>query len=625
MVRLFQELKRRNVVRVGIAYVVLGWVAIQIAELLFEAFGTPDWVIKTLIVLVAIGFPFALLFAWAFELTPDGIRKTRDVDVTVSVTASTGRKLDFVIIGALAIALGYFIWERQAYERPATVEPETAAETSERPTEAAGVGIVAESPKSIAVLPFVNMSSDQEQEWFADGLTEEILNALARTPDLLVSARTSSFAFKGSSEPIAAIASVLGVEHILEGSVRRGGDRLRITAQLIRADDGFHLWSETFDRKPEDVIAIQEEIAVEIAKALETAMDPEALEAMMSAGTSSVAAYEAYLTARGAFWAAGSQGDPYEFLAALEGYEKAVTLDPEFAAAHFGLDFFWSQQLATNQLTGGITDLPAEEMRRRRDEALENAIRFENDPITLLKYRSVKAIRELDLRRALRLIDEFLAERPNAIDEYAIRYEIWRSLGMHAEVTADVRERFEAGEFSRQFANMALQSLRTPEASELMRALAHEAIEKFGDDVFILYQAHRQLLWASDIDGASRILPRIMSSDLPEENRGLVSLRQACAEGRTGDALKLHRELTEKFSSDLSVRWLASSIVGDEAGATAVFAPYDADMDFEVFLDYLPYPQFDPTPYPNFMRAMADQGLESRPILELPYRCPQGT
>jgi len=623
----FNELKRRNVVRVGIAYVVLAWVVIQIGELLFDAFGSPDWVIKTVIVLVAIGFPFALLFAWAFELTPDGIKKTRDVDVTTSVTATTGRKLDFVIMAAMAIALVYFIWDRQVYDRTETAAPPVAADVDTPDSSAVEGEAKAETdpPKSIAVLPFVNMSSDQEQEWFADGLTEEILNALARTPDLLVSARTSSFAFKGSNEPISAIGAALGVAHVLEGSVRRGGDRLRITAQLIRANDGFHLWSETFDRKPEDVIEIQEEIAVEIARALETAMDPEALEAMMSAGTSSVAAYEAYLTARGAFWAAGSQGDPYEFLAARDGYEKAIELDPEFAAAHFGLEFFWSQQLSTNQLTGGITDLPVDEMRRRRNDALDNAIRFEKDETTRKLYRAIKAVRDMDLRRALRLVNEFLQDRPNVDNGLGLRFNLRRSLGLNAEVTAEIRERFESGDFSREFANLSLQSLRIGEDPDLMRALANEAIEKFGDDVFILYQAHRQLLWARDIDGASRIIPRIMSSDLPEENRELVRLRQACAEKRTGEAMTLYRELIETYADDVSIRWLASTIVGDDAAARAVFEPYDESRDFEVLLDYLPYAQFDPTPYPNFMRAMADQGLESRPVIELPYRCPHET
>ncbi|MCH8278662.1 MAG: hypothetical protein IIC12_07015 [Proteobacteria bacterium] len=245
---------------------------------------------KTLAALLLLGFPFACLFAWAFEMTPEGVKKTAEVDRSTSITHSTGRKLDFVIIGALVVALGYFVWERQELGEPSV---EVALD------------------KSIAVLPFVNLSSDEEHEWFADGLTEEILNSLARTPDLLVASRTSSFQYKGQNTDVSEIAAALGVAHILEGSVRRSGNRLRVTAQLIRAHDGFHLWSETFDREPEDVIEIQESVAIEIANALKTAMDPEALRKMVSSGTAPVAAYEAYLEALALEGRTGESGSKY--------------------------------------------------------------------------------------------------------------------------------------------------------------------------------------------------------------------------------------------------------------------------------------------------------------------------
>ncbi len=165
MAGLFQELKRRNVVRVGVAYIVVGWVVIQIAQLLFEAFGTPDWVIKTVIVLIAIGFPFVVLFAWAFELTPQGLKKTREVDLSESITHNTGRKLNRIIIGAMGVALAYFIWERQAHDHDAqpVAEPVAAAVEQAEPP-AAAPEVTETARRSIAVLPFVNMSSDEEQE-----------------------------------------------------------------------------------------------------------------------------------------------------------------------------------------------------------------------------------------------------------------------------------------------------------------------------------------------------------------------------------------------------------------------------------------------------------------------------
>jgi TolB-like protein len=206
------------------------------------------------------------------------------------------------------------------------------------------------------------MSSDAEQEWFSDGLTEEILNALARTPDLLVAARTSSFKYKGLNEDVPTIAAALGVAHVLEGSVRRDRDHLRVTAQLIRASDGFHLWSQTCDRKPEDVIALQEEVAIEIAVALQTAMDPEALAKMVSSGTNSVPAYNAYLEGLAYGVSTLSTGDVYVFLSAREALERAIALDPGFALAYWELARFWTTQTQTTNIGSGIVEMSLEEV-----------------------------------------------------------------------------------------------------------------------------------------------------------------------------------------------------------------------------------------------------------------------
>ena len=193
----FGELKRRNVVRVGFAYTVIGWVGAQIAEFAFENFGAPEWVLKTFVVVVLIGLPFALFFAWAYELTPEGLKREEDVDRSESITPVTGRKIDFIIIGAMAIAIVYFIWERQAPDEAVTpvAQVDDSGAVSEGDASETEMSVPS---RSIAVLPFVNMSSDKEQEYFADGLTEEILNSLAKTPDLMVSARTSSFSYKGN-------------------------------------------------------------------------------------------------------------------------------------------------------------------------------------------------------------------------------------------------------------------------------------------------------------------------------------------------------------------------------------------------------------------------------------------
>lgn len=612
---LFAELKRRNVVRIGVAYAVIGWVIAQVAEFAFENFGAPDWVLKTVVVVLLLGLPLALFFAWAYEITPEGVKREEDVDRSESITHSTGRKLDFVIIGALVLALGYFIWERQTMPKSAEIARQVDGGVSDAtPTPDNG-------KRSIAVLPFVNMSSDEEQEWFADGLTEEILNSLAKTPDLLVTARTTAFGYKGSTTPIPEIAAALNVDHVLEGSVRRGGETFRITAQLIRASDGFHLWSETYDRSMQDIIATQEEIAIQIARALETALDPDALAEMMDSGTTSVEAYEAYLTGLGALRSSDRSGDPYEVLNAIESFDRAVDIDPKFAKAYAYISLFWAMQLQSNQLWYGLTDEPIEVRRTRRDEALANAIRYEKDGAQRLVYEAAQARDRRDFRRALSLLREHYDARPNSDFGMGSLFAAYRELSMNREVTALIREIYTEGEFTERFAYQGLQSIRIVEDAEFMREFAQTAINKYGENANLLYQAHRQLLWAGDIDGASNLVPRIMSSRLEETNRGLVALRQACAEKNIAEAQKIFSDLLEKGADDFSILWLARSIMGDDEAAAAMFVPYDEAGDFDTIADYLSYSHFDPRLYPNFMQAVAGQGFEDREIIELPYRC----
>jgi TolB-like protein len=312
---IFAELRRRNVFRVAIAYLVTAWLVAQVAQLAFESFGTPDWVMKTLIFLLAIGLPFAVIFAWAFELTPEGIKREKDVDRSQSITPQTGRKLNYTIIGVLAAALAISIASHR-WTPAGPDAPEAPATTSQ-------------SRKSIAVLPFVNMSDDPGNEYFSDGISEELLNVLVKVEGLRVASRTSSFSFKGKNTPIPEIAEALDVEHVLEGSVRKAGNTVRVTAQLIDVKTDSHLWSETYDRKLEDIFVIQDEISAHIVDELKVALGAGEVVQTHSRPTESLEAYENYLRGRH-FWQRRGEDNIRK---AIELFGLATETDPAFARA----------------------------------------------------------------------------------------------------------------------------------------------------------------------------------------------------------------------------------------------------------------------------------------------------
>ena len=328
---LFKELKRRNVVRVGITYVVASWLVAQVLQLVFETFGTPDWMMKTVLVLMAMGLPFVLFFSWAFELTPEGLKREKDVDRTQSITQRTGKKLDRVTIVVLALALAYFAVDKFVLDPTRDAEMvQAATQTIAEP--ATSVAPVSGTPEqSIAVLPFVNMSDDKD--YFADGLSEELLNLLARFSGLKVAGRTSSFAFKGKNEDLRTIGEALSVAHVLEGSVRRSGERLRITAQLIKVDDGYHIWSETYDRQMADIFDIQDDVAQAITEALKLHLTANA-----ERPTENTQAYALYLEAL-ALSMVLEDDDINQGLALLD---RAIELDPAFAEAwELKAIFYW--------------------------------------------------------------------------------------------------------------------------------------------------------------------------------------------------------------------------------------------------------------------------------------------
>ncbi len=307
---LITELRRRNVFRVAVAYAVIAWLLAQVADLAFDNFGTPDWVPKTVLFVLVLGFPLAIFFAWAFELTAEGLKREHEVDRSQSITHKTGRKLNFVIIAILLLAAGYFAWESRF-----------AGEDSPA---------VQSGQVSIAVLPFVNMSSDPEQEYFSDGISEEILNVLAQIPDLHVTSRSSAFQFKGEDIDIPTVAKQLGVRNVLEGSVRKSGLNVRITAQLIDAESDKHLWSESYDRELTNIFAVQDEISEAIVAALGKTLGVDIATAETARESIDPDAHNEYLL--GVYNMEQRSKDSLE--AAVRHFERAIEIEPVYAAAH---------------------------------------------------------------------------------------------------------------------------------------------------------------------------------------------------------------------------------------------------------------------------------------------------
>jgi TolB-like protein/Tfp pilus assembly protein PilF len=319
----FAELKRRNVYKVAIAYAVVGWLVVQIASTVLPTFHAPEWVLQTLVVLVALGFPIALLLAWAFELTPEGIVRTEDVAPNESVTRGTGRKLTAIIIAVALMAVGLFLFQ-MFRAKPA-------------PIAVTGLGATTAPQKSIAVLPFENLSDDKQNAFFTDGVQDEILTDLAKIADLKVISRTSAMQYKsGIARNLREIGQQLGVAHLLEGSVQRAGGKVRVNAQLIDARTDAHLWAQTYDRDLADVFAIQTEIAKAIADQLQAKLSPKEKAAIEERPTKDLAAYDLYLQAKELLYAANiyPPGGGENAFKAVQLLDQAQARDPAFLLAH---------------------------------------------------------------------------------------------------------------------------------------------------------------------------------------------------------------------------------------------------------------------------------------------------
>ncbi len=335
------ELRRRNVLRVGTAYLVVGWLILQFVDVVFPILGLDEALGRPILAFLLAGLPIALIMSWVFEFTPEGIKKEKDVDRSQSGAVRSGHMLDRIIIVILVFTVGLLLVDKFVLQSESDTEQQLVA---------------ARDYNSIAVLPFVNLSGNDEDEYFSDGLTETLLHMLAQVPDLNVAARTSVFSFKKKDIDIRKIAESLGVETVLEGSVQRSGNTVRITAQLIEAENGFHLWSKTFDRDFDDIFSVQDEIATSVADALQMTLQGDVMADAghgMSLTTQNSRAYEKYLQGLEQKNIAS-----YGSLPRAEGFFKeALALDPDFVEAKVELATTYQHQAETGIIGAEVSEL----------------------------------------------------------------------------------------------------------------------------------------------------------------------------------------------------------------------------------------------------------------------------
>ncbi len=354
----FVELKRRNVIRMAGLYLVGAWLVVQVAGTVLPMFGAPEWLPRTIVVLLAIGFVPAVISSWVFELTPEGLKREEDVSPERSITPQTGRRMDRMIIVALVLALGYFAFDKFVL----TPRREAALVAGAAPNESRSVI----NAKSIAVLPFENRSRDPDNAYFADGIQDEILTRLSKIADLKVISRTSTQHYKSAPENLPEIARQLGVAHIVEGSVQKSGDSVRVNVQLIKAANDSHLWADTFDRKLTDIFSVESEVAKAIADQLRAKLTGREEQVIAAKPTDNPEAYDAYL--RGLAYTLKTGNTPANALGGQKYLREAVRLDPKFALAWALLSYVDARGYITQALQPTVT------LREEARQAAETAL-----------------------------------------------------------------------------------------------------------------------------------------------------------------------------------------------------------------------------------------------------------
>jgi TolB-like protein/Tfp pilus assembly protein PilF len=550
----FTELKRRNVVRMAGLYLVGAWLLVQIAGTVLPMFGAPDWLPRSIVILLVIGFIPALIFSWAFELTPHGLKRDEDVRPEESIAPQTARRMNRMIIAVLVLALGYFAVDKFVL----APRRETAkSQTPPRPYEAQSVA----NAKSIAVLPFDNLSRDPDNAFFAEGVQDEILTRLAKVADLKVISRTSTQKYKSAPDNLREIAKQLGVMHVVEGSVQKSADQVRVNVQLINAMTDAHLWADTFDRKLTDIFAVESEIAHTIADILQARLSGSEKSAMSKKPTENSEAYELYLKGR-FFW---TKRTSLDLPKSAEFYNQAIAKDPNYALAYAGI-----ADCYVLYPDYGVSD-PAESYPQAREMALK-ALSLE--PTLGSPHAALGLILtnwDRDYKKAIAEFDLAIQRDPN----YATAYQ-WKNTALVA-----------IGEFDSAIASSKKAIALDPLSLIVNADLAFNYIyaRRFDDAVaqsrktleidpnFHVVQGY--LGWALQFKGQ---LPEALrefraAANATDEpfSRGLLG--QACARaGLRDEAQQILARLEEQARTKFVTGWVIAAIrlpLGDKDGAMA--------------------------------------------------------
>ena len=537
----FAELKRRNVYKVAVAYAVVAWLLIQAASILFPTFEAPGWVMKVFVALVALGLPIALILAWAFELTPEGIKRADQVPPEQSIARSTGRKLDFAIIGVLALAVALLLFDRFRPKQQATAHGSVAA-------------------KSIAVLRFENLSRDPDNAFFADGVQEEILTRLAKVEDLKVISRTSTQRYKSKPENLPQIAQQLGVAYLLEGSVQKAGDSVRVHVQLIKAESDAHVWAEMYDRKLTDIFAVESDIAKAVADQLQAKLTGREKKALAERAPVNPVAHQLYVKGR-FFW---NKRTAEDLRKAIDHFQQALASEPNYALAYAGIA---EACVLLPWYSGGRSQewypqaKAAAEKALALDDSLAEAHSALAMAVTLYEFDFARA--EKEFKRAIEL-------KPNyATAHHWLGNTLFVILGRFDEAVTEVKRALELDPLSlvinTDLASTYVGARRYNDAIEHLRKVI-EMDQRFYYSRLKLGQA---LHLNGALDGAVREYQ--YARELNDDPRMVANLARAHADAGNGsEAAKLAAELTQiaqqRYVSNHSLA-MARIAVGDKDAA----------------------------------------------------------